>query len=95
MVVRTTYSKARATLATFLDMVTDDRETVLIRRRGRPDVALIAADELDGLLETVRLLSPPKNGIRLLTALSRAREGSESPMSLEQLRREVGLEAEG
>ena len=50
--VQTTYSEARAKLAELWDRVTQDRETVIIKRRGAPDVALIAADELASLKET-------------------------------------------
>ena len=46
MAVETTYSNARAHLARWLDRVTEDREVVLVKRRGRTRVALVAADEL-------------------------------------------------
>ena len=92
MAVRTTYSEARAKLASLLDSATDDRETVIISRRGRPDVALIAADELAGLLETAHLLRSPRNAERLHAALRRAREGGGTPMTLDELRRDVGLD---
>ena len=54
-----TFVKARARLNDLLDRVTQDRETVIITRPNRDDVALIAADELSGLLETVHLLRSP------------------------------------
>jgi antitoxin YefM len=38
-----------------------DREVVLVRRRKGGDVALVAADELAGLLETAHLLRSPAN----------------------------------
>ena len=41
--------------------------------RGGDDLAVIAADELESLLETAHLLRSPKNAERLLTALFRAR----------------------
>ena len=94
MPIKVSDTQARANLATLLDSVTNDGATVIIRRPGRPDVALIAADELAGLIETVRLPTPPENGIRLLTATRRASEGGGSAMSLDQLRREVGLAPE-
>lgn len=93
MAVRTTYSEARAKLASLLDTATDDRETVIISRRGRPDVALIAADELAGLMETALLLSSPEDARRLLTALQRALDRTEPPMSVDELREDVGLDA--
>jgi antitoxin YefM len=54
-------------------------------------VALIAADELQSLLETAHLLRSPVNAERLLTALTRAQQQTTSPQSLADLRAEVGL----
>ena len=79
MSIQTTYTEARANFARLCDRATADRETVIIARRGAPDVALIAADELAGLLETAHLLRSPNNAARLLTALSRALERTEDP----------------
>ena len=94
MATRTTYTEARANFARLLDQVANDRETVIISRRGAADVALIAADELAGLMETAHLLRSPKNAARLLTALHRALEGTEPPAPIADLRRELGIDAE-
>jgi len=91
MPIQTTYTQARARLATLLDEVTNNREVVIIQRRGAEDVALIAADELTSLLETAHLLRSPANAERLLTALARVRQRTGSPQSLDALRNEVGL----
>lgn len=88
----TTYSRARANLARLMDEVVEDREVVVIRRRGAEPVAMIAASELASLQETAHLLRSPANARRLLEALARAEKGSLSPTSVEQLRREVGLD---
>ena len=55
MPIQTTYTRARANLAALCDEVTANREVVIIQRRGAEDVALVAAQELDGLLETAHL----------------------------------------
>jgi antitoxin YefM len=89
--ITTTYTNVRTNLAQYLDRVVDDRETIVIQRRGHEDVVMISADELDSLLETAHLLRSPKNAERLLAALERARAGAEEPQSIESLRREVGL----
>ncbi len=94
MTIQTTYTQARAQLATLLDEVTNNREVVIIQRRGADDVALIAADELSSLLETAHLLRSPANAERLLTALARVRQRVGSPQSIADLRREVGLAEE-
>ena len=43
MPVETTYTSLRARLASVLDQVANDREVVIVRRRGAKDVALIPA----------------------------------------------------
>jgi len=91
MTIQTTYTQARANLATLLDAVTDDQEVVIIQRRGAADVALIAADELQSLLETAHLLRSPVNAERLLAALTRAQQKTTPPQSVDDLRAEVGL----
>ena len=92
MTIQTTYTQARAQLASLLDQVTKDREVVIIQRRGSEDVAMITADELSGILETAHLLRSPKNAKRLLTALDQARKGTGSPQTIDELRKEVGFE---
>jgi antitoxin YefM len=93
MAVETTYTALRAELAGFLDRVTDDREVVIVRRRGARDVAILPADELSGLMETAYLLRSPKNAERLMESIRWAEEGNGQPETLESLRRSVGLEA--
>ena len=46
MTIQTTYTQARANLAALFDAVSEDREIVIVQRRGAEDVAVIAADEL-------------------------------------------------
>ena len=92
MPIQMTYSNARANLAKLCDEVVDNRRVVIISRRGRHDVALISADELSGLLETVHLLRSPKNAQRLLTALGRAKSKKIRAKSVAALRKEIGLD---
>lgn len=91
MTTITTYTQARAALASLCDEVTSTREPVIIRRRNAEDVALVSADELASLLETAHLLRSPQNAQRLLTAINRAQSRELSPSSIEKLRRELGL----
>ena len=92
MAIQTTYTHARAHLAFLIDEVTKNREVVIIQRRGSEDVAMIAADELTGILETAHLLRSPTNAERLLTALDRVRKESGMPQTIDELRSEVGFE---
>lgn len=88
--METTYSDARSRLKELLDKATQDKETVIITRRNGEDVALIAADELRSMEETLHLLRSPANAARLLAALERSRRGEGEPRSVEDLRRELG-----
>jgi antitoxin YefM len=87
----TTYTDLRQNLAAVLDRVVNDREVVIIRRKGEKTVAMVPADELAGLMETAHLLRSPKNARRLLAALHRAVGRKGKPEPLEKLRREMGL----
>ncbi len=89
----TTYTSLRKSLASILDRVADDREVVIVRRKGDRKVAMIPADELAGLMETAHLLRSPRNAQRLLRALRRAVKGAGKPESLDKLRREMGFAA--
>ncbi len=93
MTVQTSYTDARAHLAALLDRASHDRETVIITRRGAPDVALVAADELASLQETAHLVRSPANARRLLAALQRSLAGDVEPRSVAELRAELGLDA--
>jgi antitoxin YefM len=92
MAIETTYTQARANLAKLCEEATQNRETIIIHRRGADAIALLAADELSSLLETAHLLRSPKNAERLLTALARAQERTESSRSVKEIRSEIGLE---
>ena len=92
MPIQTTYTNARAQFASLWDEVTNNKEVVIIKRRGVEDVALISASELAGLLETSHLLRSPKNAERLLAAYERSMSKKGEPQSIEELRKEVGIE---
>ena len=98
MPIETTYTALRENLASYLDRVVDDREVVVVKRRGARDVAIIAADELAGLEETAYLLRSPANARRLTQALAESKAndkrkapGKPAAAALEELRRSVGL----
>jgi antitoxin YefM len=92
MPAETTYKYAQKHLKALMDEVVNDRTTVIVRRSGDNDVALIAADDLRSLEETAYLLRSPENARRLLTALNRAKSRKGKPKSIRALKREVGLE---
>jgi len=89
MPTETTYTNLRENLAGFLHQVVDQQETVIVRRKGARDVALIPVGELTGLIETAHLLRSPRNTRRLTTALRRAERGKTAPGNAADLRREI------
>lgn len=91
MPTEVSYSYARQNFADLLNEAAEAREPVIIKRRGREDMALLPADELRSLEETAHLLRSPKSAQRLLTALQRALNGSIAAQTSAELKRDVGL----
>lgn len=89
--LQTTYTDARANLASLCDEVTDNQEIVVIRRRKGKSVAMIDAAELQSLVESAHLMRSPKNAERLLTALDRALKGQGEASDIGKLKAEAGL----
>jgi len=87
-----TYTQARENLATILDTVAKNNEVVIINRRNADNVALISESELNSLLETAHLLRSPKNAERLMEAIADALADKIPAQSIEELKKEVGLE---
>ncbi len=96
--ISTTYTQARENLATLLDQIEQDNTIAVIHRRGHKDIALLTADELSSLLETVYLLRSPANARRLLEALEESKKGDLAGTSpsytLDKLCQELGIERE-
>jgi antitoxin YefM len=86
-----TYTYVRENLARLLEEVEENRDVVIINRRGHEDVALVPAGELESLVETAHLLRSPKNAERLLTALRRALARKGKAQTVAELRAQLGL----
>jgi antitoxin YefM len=91
MTIQVTYTEARANLAKLWDKVAQDKEMVVITRRGAENISLISTAELTSLEETAYLLRSPKNAERLLAALARSKADEGIPQTIEALAAEVGL----
>ncbi len=98
MPTETSYTELRENLASYLARVVDDREVVVVKRRGAGDVALIALDELAGLEETAYLLRSPANARRLRESLAESKrndkkaiQGKPAAVALKELRRFLDL----
>lgn len=92
MIHETTYTGARKNLATLMDQVVDTHEPVLIRRRGKESVALVAAGDLSSWIETAYLLRSPKNARRLREAMHQDDNGQVEVMDVDELAKRLGLE---
>jgi antitoxin YefM len=98
MPIETSYTEFRENLASYLDRVVNDREVVVVKRRGARDVAIIAKDELAGLDETAHLLRSPANARRLRQAIAESKRNDKKPIrakpadvALKELRHSLGL----
>ncbi len=77
--ISTSYTDARKNLASLLDRIESENAIALITRRGHKDIAILPAEELIALTESLHLLRSPKNAQRLFAAIeeSEARDNQE------------------
>lgn len=93
--VEISYSDARRRFAHYLNLTVDDCETIVVHRKGKPDVAMIDAAELRSLRETVHVFRSTANAKRLIEAFDQADQGEGVVMTPAQLHawaREQGLD---
>ena len=69
------FSDFRARMARHLDRVEADRTELIITRQGHEPVVVMPLAELEGLRETLHLLSNPANAERLLRSIAQADAG--------------------
>ena len=69
------FSDFRARMAQHLDRVEADRTELIITRQGHEPVVVMPLAELEGLRETLHLLSNPANAERLLRSIAQADAG--------------------
>ena len=93
---QTNYTNLRQNLASILDEAIADRSVTIVTRQGKEDVAILAADELANILETLHLLRSPANAQKLMAAMERAdvieNESETKSESLAELCQELGVE---
>lgn len=87
-----TYTQARENLAGILDNVVENNEIVIVKRRNAENAAIISEAELNSLIETAHLLRSPKNAARLYAALNDIKADLIPTQTLEELKKELGLE---
>jgi len=82
----TTLADASLNLPQLCDKVIENRDVVIINRPDSENIALIAAEELECLMETAHLLSSQKNAMRLLSALQESDQKTLKPQNVSELR---------
>lgn len=75
------YTELRLNLKKWLDLVVDDFEELVIKRKNNKDLVLISMDEYRSLKETQYLLSG-KNREHLMKSLEEAKEGKTTEQDL-------------
>ncbi len=95
--IQKTYQQASENLEILLNQIEVDNSIAIITRPGHKDIAMLPAEELNSLLETIHLLRTPANGRRLLAAIERSikRDSEEiEGQTIEELCEELGIERE-
>ncbi len=78
-----------------LDRIENENSIAIIQRRGHKDIAMIAADELENILETIHLLRSPNNARRLMDAIEKSQQRDLSPpdpQTIADLCEDLGIE---
>lgn len=70
-----TYTDARANLKDVMDHVVADMTQVVVTRQKAAPVVMVSLEEWNSIIETLHLLSSPKNAERLITAIRELDEG--------------------
>ena len=85
MVDVTTYSEARQNLAKLLDRVVKDNEPVIVARKKRGSVVLVALSEWNSIQETLHLFSTRANARALIGAMDDLDAGKGVEMTMDEL----------
>lgn len=75
-------TELRANMAKYLDQVEANREELVVTRQNHEPVVLMPLAELEGLRETLHLLSTPANAEHLLRSIAELNEGKGVARSL-------------
>lgn len=70
-----TLTELRANMASHFDKVEQDRTELVVTRQNHEPVVIMPLAELEGLRETLHLLSSPANADRLRRSITQANAG--------------------
>jgi antitoxin YefM len=77
-----TFTELRANMAKYFDRVEADRDELVVTRQNHEPVVMMPLAELEGLRETLHLLSSPANAERLRAAIAELDEGKGTERTL-------------
>lgn len=63
------YTHTRNNLASVLDTVEENHESIVVTRSGKSPSVIMSKDEYDSIQETLHLMSSPRNVARMLQSL--------------------------
>lgn len=95
--IERTYQQVSENLESLLNKIEVDNSIAIITRPGHKDIAMLPAEELNSLLETVHLLRNPANAQRLFAAIERSIKLDSQEMegqTIEELCEDLGIERE-
>ena len=84
------FTEAKAHLSELVDRVWRERDRIVVTRNGRPVAVLISPEELEGLEETLDLLSDDEARPSLRRAKAEDEAGEAELLSSEQARERFG-----
>ena len=84
------FTEAKAHLSELVDRVWRERDRIVVTRNGRPVAVLISPEELEGLEETLDLLSDDEARASLRRARAEDEAGEAELLSYEQARERFG-----
>lgn len=82
-----TITQARQAFLGLPEQVQD--EAILVTRHGRPVMAVLSAEQFEGLMETLEILSDQAFSQRLTKSIQQAKEGKTK--SLADVRKRLGI----
>lgn len=81
----TTTSDLRKNLKSKLDIVSEDKETVVIHRAGQEDIVMITLTEFNSWVETNYLMSSETNRKALIKGVQEVKEGKTTKIDINSL----------
>ena len=79
-----TYTAARENLASTMDKVCDDRESLIITRNRDQAVVMVSLEDYKAMEETAYLMRSPANARRLLASIMQLESGQGKLRKLKQ-----------